>query len=252
MSVGLTVNQWLIRYGAPAGPQLRLFCFPYAGATVQIFRHWPVNLPANVAVYALQLPGRGGRLKEPPFSDLPPLVAAAAPSITPYLDRPFALYGHSMGALIAFELARYLRRNGYQLPARMFVAACRAPQTDRPERPTYNLPDQEFLEELRHLNGTPQEVMDHPELLELRMPLLRADFAVAQTYKYQHEPPLSCPVTAVGGVEDSGVSEKDLEAWSVQTNSGFNLYLLPGDHFFINTRADLLLEIIRRELATVI
>jgi medium-chain acyl-[acyl-carrier-protein] hydrolase len=177
------------------------------------------------------------------------LVAAAAPALLPFMDRPFAFYGHSMGALIGYELARRLREEGRPGPSHLFVSGCRAPQLEDTRDPTYDLPDAEFIEELRRLGGTPAEVLDNAELLHLMLPLLRADFTLVQTYRYAEGPPLVCPLTAVGGLEDEEVTPEHLAPWRELTSGASSLHMLPGDHFFLHTSQALLLEIVARQLA---
>jgi surfactin synthase thioesterase subunit len=213
--------------------RLRLFCFPYAGAGALIFRTWPDGLPADVEVCPVQLPGRGTRMRERPFTQLSPLVEALAEALVPLLDKPFAFFGHSLGALVSFELARRIRRQYGVHPVRIFVSGARAPQIPHRGTPIHTLPRKEFLAELRRLNGTPGELLDHEELMEIMLPLLRADFAVYETYVYSSEPPLNCPIAAFGGLQDRGVNNSDLEAWRAQTDVSFSLRMLPGDHFFL-------------------
>lgn len=228
--------------------RLRLLCFPYAGGSALIYRNWSENLPAEIEVYALQLPGRGGRMQEPAATHLTPLIEAIAQAIMPHLDKPFAFFGHSMGALISFELARYLRTAQARLPAQLFVSGRAAPQVLDTDPPTYDLPEDQFIEELRRLGGTPREVLEHPELMSLMMPLLRADFSVCQTYSYRVEPPLDCPITVLGGLQDNHVTREKLDAWRAQTISNFKLHMLPGDHFFLNTHQAQLLRIVSQAL----
>ena len=178
-----------------------------------MFRTWPDGLPADVEVCPVQLPGRGARLMEPPFTQLSPLIEALAQALFPLLDKPFAFFGHSLGALVSFELARYLRRQHGLHPVRLFVSAGRAPQIPHRDLPMHTLPEEEFLAKLRRLNGTPREVLAHAELMEIILPLLRADFAVYETYVYAIEPPLNCPISTFGGLQDQRVSRGDLEAW---------------------------------------
>jgi len=228
---------------------LRLFCFPYAGGNPLIYRTWPFSLPANVEVCAIQLPGHGNRLGEPLFNRLTPLIHALAASLSPYLNKPFAFFGHSMGALISFELTRLLRCAKLEQPRHLFVSGHRAPQTrDKKRKRTFELPEAEFIEELRRLNGTPREVLDHPELIDLMTPILRADFAIAQTYEYVDERPLDCHLTALGGLRDKDVARGHLEAWQTHTSGKFNVRMFPGDHFFLDTARLSLLEIISMEL----
>src|SRR5262249_55388812 len=152
-----------------------------------------------------------------------------------------AFFGHSMGAMISFELARYLRRKHRLSPHHLFVSGRRAPQIPMTEAPSYNLPESGFYEKLRLLNGTPTEVLEQPELMELVLPMLRADFSVVETYAYTTDAPLDCPVTAFGGLQDHRVERGMLEAWREQTTSTFTLRMLPGDHFFLNIEQTLLL-----------
>ncbi|HEY0101520.1 MAG TPA: alpha/beta fold hydrolase [Pyrinomonadaceae bacterium] len=228
--------------------KIRLFCFPYAGGSSATFRSWGKALAPAVSVYPAHLPGRERRLSEKPFTRALSLVEAAAGAILPYLDRPFAFFGHSMGAMISFELARYLRRHNHPQPTHLFISGSRAPQLGFNGAVTYNLPDAEFAEELRRLNGTPREVLEHPELMGLMTPVLRADFEVCQTYLYTPEPALDCPVTAFGGLLDQGVSREMIEAWEEQTTARFRLWMLPGDHFFVNSAPQQILNILSREL----
>jgi medium-chain acyl-[acyl-carrier-protein] hydrolase len=164
------------------------------------------------------------------------------------MDRPFAFYGHSMGAAVGYELARRLQEEGQAGPSHLFVSGSRAPQSADAHDITYDLPDPEFVEELRRLKGTPAEVLDNAELLQLMLPLLRADFAAIQTYRYREGPPLGCPLTAVGGVDDGDVRREHLAPWRELTTGEFSLHMLPGYHFFLHTARDMLLEIISRRL----
>ena len=243
------VNPYLVVPLTKKQASLRLFCFPYAGGSARIFQKWPQKFPASVEVCPLQYPGRGSRLREPPFVRLEPLVQDIAKTLLPLLDKPFAFFGHSMGAIVAFELARQLRRLHKELPVQMFISGSRAPQLADRTRHVYDLPEPEFIEELRRLNGTAPEVLEHPELMELMLPLLRADFAVAQTYTCVPEPPLACPISAYGGLEDTSVLAESLEAWREQTTGPFSLRMFPGDHFFLHTAESLLLRKITDELS---
>jgi medium-chain acyl-[acyl-carrier-protein] hydrolase len=248
LTTGRQATPWLVIPRENPSARLRLFCFPYAAGTAMTFRKWPESLPGGVEVCAVQPPGRGDRLREKPFGSLLPLVRAIAHAVAPRLDKPFAFFGHSMGAMIGFELARHLRREMGLLPAHMFISGRRAPQLDRSERVTYNLPESEFIDSLRDLNGTPPEVLEHRELMQLMLPLLRADFAVCQTYSYLHEPPLDCPFTVFGGLSDPEVSRRQLEAWREQTSGPWALRRLPGDHFFLHSAQGTLLSLLSHEL----
>lgn len=230
---------------------MRLFCFPYAGGGAVIYRGWTNNLPPSVELCLALLPGRENRLKEAPLTDIRQVVEALATVIEPYLDKPFVFFGHSMGAMIGFELARLLRRNNGRLPAALFISGRPAPQLPSTEAISYNLPEEEFKKKLRELNGTPQEVLDHPELMDLTIPLVRADFSVVETYQYVPEPPLACPITAFGGWQDRAVTKEQVEAWREQTAAAFRLWMIPGDHFFLNSSQRILLYKLSQELLQV-
>jgi medium-chain acyl-[acyl-carrier-protein] hydrolase len=233
-----SAGAWIVRPRANPAARLRLFCFPYAGGGAAIYREWPALLPADVEVCAVQPPGREGRLAEVPHADMHDLASALYDAVLAELDRPFAFFGHSNGALMAFELTRTLRRRGGPLPRRLFASGRAAPQLPPVTDPLHDLPADAFRDQLRLLSGTPEEVLEHPELFELLLPLLRADFALDETYRYDPEPPLGVPITALGGLDDPFVSRERVAAWEAQTESGFRLCMLPGGHFFVNTHRD--------------
>lgn len=241
-------NAWVQCYRPNPGASLRLFCLPYAGGSARIYRSWARHLPPFVEVCPVQLPGRDSRIAEPPLSDLSGLVRASGRGLRPYFDRPFAFYGHSMGAVLAFELAHHLREEYGLQPEHLFASGRAAPQRGRRERSIYDLPADELLEELRELKGTPPEVLAHPELMSLMLPLLRADFALCDTYAYAERPPLACHITALGGLRDTQVPREHLEAWRELTTGPFSLRMFPGDHFFLHGDEMLLLDVLARAL----
>ncbi len=178
------------------------------------------------------------------------LVRAAVQGLLPYLDRPFALFGHSMGALVSFELARELRKGQGLVPYHLFVSARSAPQLPSQDPPIHNLSDQALVEELRRLNGTPLVLLEDWELLRLLLPIARADFALCETYNHNpNESPLDCPITAFGGLADRKVRLDALEAWRSQTSMFFSLQMFPGDHFFIHGARPLLLSAVSHGLS---
>ena len=243
-------STWFVKSEPDPRARTRLFCFPYAGGSDLIFRKWPEMLSPAVEVCPMLLPGRGVRMREPPFADMNSLVDALLPVMAAHLDRPFALFGHSMGGAIAFEVSRRLRREYGVEPQHLFISGRRAPHlSDRP-RPIYNLPEPEFKEELRRLNGTPAEVLEHPELMEVLLPLLRADISLSQTYSCVSRPSLTCPLTVFGGAEDTDEDPAGLEAWREHTVGAFNLTMFEGDHFFINTARRPLLRALENALGT--
>ena len=228
--------------------RLRLFCFPYAGGGASLFRQWADDMPADIEICPIQPPGRESRFSEPRFTHVPALVEALGPAITPFLTLPFAFFGHSLGAATSFELARYLRRHGSPMPQHLFVSAHRAPQLVDQHLPIHTLPDAIFLEELQRLNGIPSEVAAEADLMELMLPLLRADLSLAETYTYSEDAPLSCPISAFGGLADEGVSRDDMAAWQQQTTNSFTLHMLPGDHFFFAKNRFELIKAIMQDL----
>ena len=244
-------NRWIAwpreRHAAPG---LRLFCFPYAGGGASVFRLWRVELSEVAEVCPVQLPGREARLSEPPLSHAAALVARLADGLAPFMDRPFAFFGHSVGALLAFELARELRRRRQRGPIHLFASAFRSPDRPNPNPPLHALPVADFLRELRAYDGTPQEVLDNALLMELLGPALRADFALHETYSYREEPALSCPLTVLGGRDDAKVSVDDLQGWQRMTAGGHEQRLFPGGHFYLHTARSELLAVVAHRLAS--
>jgi medium-chain acyl-[acyl-carrier-protein] hydrolase len=241
-------DPWIVSRKPSPQARMRLFCFPYAGGPASVFRNWSDGLPTDIEVCPVQFPGRGTRLTEPPFSQLPLLIGALTKALLPFLDRPFALFGHSLGSLVSFELARQLRTLYQMRPVRLFVSAGPAPQIPHRSLPIHNLPDSRFSAELRRLNGTPEELLSHRELMDIVLPSLRADFALYENYRYLSETPLNCPISAYGGLSDERVRSGDLEAWREQSSVSFSIRMFPGDHFFLKTAQPLLLRALSQEL----
>lgn len=248
MPNGPAKTPWFSCFNPQAGGRLRMFCFPHAAGSSAVFRPWAGRLPAGVEVWGLNLPGRGSRLLEPLIERMSPLVEAVGEGILPLLDRPFVFYGHSMGAMVGFELARWLRRRGRPQPDHLFVSSRTAPHLEVRKKPLHQLPEAELIEELGQFNGTPREVLDNRELMQLLLPAIRADFAVLETYAYAPEAPLAVPLTVLGGTEDRDVTADDLAGWCEHTAAACTVRLLPGDHFFIQTEQGPLLDLIRRAL----
>lgn len=245
-------NPWIAYLTPKPSARVRLYCFPYAGGGASTYRRWGAELPVEIEVRPVQPPGREGRIGEPAYRSVEPLVEALAAALPddPGEGLPFALFGHSMGALIGYELARLLRRQGRPEPTRLLVSAHRAPQQPPRENPIHDLPEPEFRQRLRELNGTPEAVLEHPELMELLGPLLRADFALNETYVQAPGEPLDCPITAFGGDADRDVTVDDLRLWQECTRGPFHLHVHRGDHFFLHHDAGLALRRqIARELA---
>lgn len=246
------LNSWVTIPRPNPAARLRLFCFPYAGGGASIFYPWTRELPAEVEVCPVQLPGREGRMAETPFQRMEALVPAIAEALRPYMDRPFAFFGHSNGAIMSFELARLLRREGRRMPLHLFLSGRPASHVPSRHPKIHHLPQEEFERELRRLQGTPEEILQNREIMELITPLLRADFALAETYEYVPEAPLDVPISAYGGARDADVPVEDVEAWREHAAGPFRMQVFPGDHFFINGDRAMVLRELSRELAGVV
>lgn len=241
-------GNWLIRRARDTPAEFRLFCLPYAGGSAAVYHGWQDLAPDHVEVCAIELPGRGRRLGQTPFSRMTPLVRSLVQAVQAELDTPFAIFGHSMGALIGFELARALRARGLPAPVHLFVSAMAAPGIPRDRPVMCDAPDAELKEELRFLNGTPRELLDNDELMSLMLPTLRADFSILETYEYREEPPLRMPVTVFGGTSDPSVQISSLQGWRHQTTENPRLKMLHGDHFFLHSSAAEIMGLIRDAL----
>jgi surfactin synthase thioesterase subunit len=249
MSTARTVmaDRWLTCPRPNPAAQVRLFCLPYAGGAAHIFRNWHVGLPGEVEVHLVHLPGRAMRMMEPPFTRIADLVDDLAPAVQSKLNKPYAVFGHSMGALIGFELVHVLRKQTGLEAAHLFASGCSAPHIPDPN-PIHMLPDGEFIDALRALNGIPQEILQHEELFELILPTLRADMLMTEKYEPLVRDPLRCPITVFGGLEDPIIYREHLEQWQQHTSGEFLLQIFPGDHFFCHTEEARLLTAVSRQL----
>lgn len=242
-------NIWLRCPRPVERPEYRLFCLPHSGGSPSLFRQWPAALPPAIETIAVQLPGRGSRFREAPYERLEPLLQALLAALRPQLDdAPFVFFGHSLGALLAFELVHALQADELQ-PVALFVSACHAPQQLPTGETLHTLPRAQLLEALQRLNGTPQELFAEVELLDMILPALRADLAVYETYVYRQRPALSVPIIACGGRNDVRVTPEQLEAWREQAVGHFECHLFAGNHFFLNDARPQLMKLIERTLA---
>jgi medium-chain acyl-[acyl-carrier-protein] hydrolase len=203
-----------------------------------MFAKWILNLPNHLEGWTVHYPGRGSRASERPITRMANLIEQLCQAIQPYLNKPFIFFGYSMGGLVAFELTRALRKKQLAQPNILFVSAYDAPQTPDSHPKIHQLPDAEFVNELQTLNGIPPEILQNNEILQLLLPTLRADFEIIETYQYQTDAPLDCPIVAFGGRDDPRVSRERLEGWANQTASRFESHYFVGDHFFIHTARD--------------
>jgi medium-chain acyl-[acyl-carrier-protein] hydrolase len=233
-SVDGSSRRWFESLSSAREKSLRVFCFPYAGGNTYVFRDWQRHFPPNIDLCLVHLPGRGKRIGEHLFTRIELLVQTIADLIMREPQPPYALFGHSMGALISFELAREFRRRGFTMPQRLFLSGRCAPTIPNERGPVFSLPDDAFIAEVKRLNGTPKEVLEHPDTRRLFLPVLRADLEIDDTYDYHPEEQLPCPITVYGGLQDQDISLESLRAWKQQTSGDYKLRTFPGDHFFIH------------------
>ena len=243
---------WIVRIQPNVQVRARIFCFPYAGGAASAFVPWKKLLPDDIDLCAIQLHGRENRLKEPLFTRLPDLVAVLATELSSYMDVPFVFLGHSLGTLIAFELTRYLRKQAGRQPQYLFFSGRNAPQTSILRRNTHTLPEREFIAEVQAYNGTPSIIFEDEDLRRVFVPLLRADFALFETYQYREDAPLDIPLSVFGGLQDPMTTKNGLEAWQEQTRNTFSLRMLPGEHFFIHPQRVGLLQYVLDDLTEIL
>lgn len=244
-------NPWVRISPSRPGERLRLVCFPYAGGTAATYHSWQTHLPESISLCAVQLPGRADRIREMPIKQLGSMLACLETALAPvFRAGPFAFFGHSMGALIAFELTRRLRQRGGPEPVVLFVSGRAAPDiADIAATPLHALSNAELVDWLRALNGTPEEVLANPEAMELVIGSLRADVEMLETWRHVVEPPLHVPIVALAGQQDTSVTVSDVNAWSRQTTAAFTLEYLHGDHFFVESDVGRVVKIVRDSLA---
>jgi len=243
---------------------LRLFCLPYTGGDASLFQHWPRALPADmqttIEVCSLQLPGHDKRRRERPLASLSELLEVLVPPtiehspLYPYLDKPFALFGGSLGGLIGFELARYLRRRYGCVPLALWIAACRAPHLPDPYpfRCEESLDERVLIQRLQAHGGLTEKQAHNEHFLKRFLPQVRADVLLGNRYSYHPDEALDCPITVMGGTKDTLVSLADLAAWQTHTRQMFRCSTVPGDHFFVRKAAVAVLDYFCRDLLTVI
>jgi phthiocerol/phenolphthiocerol synthesis type-I polyketide synthase E len=237
--------RWLACRERHPEAKYRLYCFPHSGGSAGEFVRWADELP-EVEVLGVQLPGRGARLHEPAFTRMGPLVDAVVAEVD--FRGPFAFFGHSLGALVAFEVARALRASARRQPDRLFVSACPAPHLPRIDPPIHQLPDDELAAWIDHEYGSlPAEIIQKPDVLRMVLPAHRSDFELVETYEYQAGEPLDRPLTVIGGTEDE-LTESELAAWGRHTAARWDVERLPGGHFYLREQRDRLLHLVRDRL----
>lgn len=241
--------KWLVTHNALPNPRMRLFCFPYSGGAAHVFSKWPERLSNDVEVVAIQPPGRSNRFTEPLISTIEPMVQGATEAMRSKLDKPFAVFGHSLGAAVAFEVCKRLEAEGFQ-PEVFIPSGRNAPHVETDKKPLHQLSDQEFIEEIKTFNGTPAEVLDNPELMELMVPILKADFGISETYQPDLTHQVKSRINAFGGNRDPHVEDEGIDGWGQYTASSFESNILDGDHFFIHGEATEFFQILNELLTS--
>lgn len=225
--------------------RLRLFCLPHAGGGAGAYRNWVTALAPEIEVLPVQLPGRETRFLERPYDTIEQMLDEMVVMIRPLLNKPFAFFGHSLGALVGFELARRLRSEAL-LPQQLFVSGYGAPHLPVKLPPMHHLDDAQFVVALQELDTVPTAVLENDELLGLLLPMLRADFAVYERYQFQDDAPLASPITMLGGEGDPLVPPENLAAWAVHTAVPGEMHLFPGDHFYLQGQETAVLRVIQQ------
>lgn len=238
------VRPWPVR-----GARGRLVCFPYAGRGASMFYSWGEQLrERGIEVLSVQLPGRENRFMEPAFRSIGPVVESVVGAVRPYLDMPFGVFGHSLGAIVGFEMCRGLRRNELPNPDRLIVSGSRPPHLARVELLS-GLPDDEFIRAVgKKYKGLPEGLEAEPELLSVVIPALRGDFSILESYQVEPEAPLDCKLAVFGGKRDLLVSHAELQCWGQYSRHGASLHMFPGEHFFIHSAERDVLATVQFEL----
>jgi len=230
--------------------QIKLFCFPYAGGAAASYNQWKQHLDPNIEMRAIELAARGRRMREPNYNSIDGAVDDVFNIIKDELaEGPYVLCGHSMGTMIGFELAYKIKENGLPGPIHIIFSGRAAPQVSRDnKRRLHHLPKDEFRKEMLEMGGTPKEFFEHPELLEVFLPLLRGDFILTETYVHPpKDVPLDCDITVLSGKQDED-SPEEVEAWRVHTKGNCDIHFFEGDHFFIHDEVEKVMDVINNAI----
>ena len=223
----------LLPISNPKSVRCKVICFPYAGGNATMFQGWQNELPPDVAIYALHAPGRATRFFEDAYNSMDRLVEDLLLEVSILESTPYILYGHSLGARVAYEFVKRAMKLGYSSPIHFIASGSRSPDTPCFSNPTFNLPKEQFIKTLRNMEGTPQEVLENDEFMELLMPTLRADFQIAEEYIGEVSQ-LPCSLSVLGGRDDQNIGMKELMRWQKFTQYECDVQIFEGGHFFIN------------------
>lgn len=241
-------DKWFFCKQAKPQASTRLFCFPFGGGGASVFHSWADAMGDDVEVRALQLPGRESRFREEMVRDIGSVVENITRALASCQDRPYAFFGYSLGSLLAFETCRELRRQNLDLPQRLFIGALSAPQLPPPHPPIASLGDREFTDRVEYYYQPQNEAWENAELRAFLLPLLKADIALYESYRYRDEAPLSCPIDVLAGDDDRATPVESTRDWSRQTSAGMTHHLLGGGHFFIDAHLDEIQRLVRKSL----
>jgi medium-chain acyl-[acyl-carrier-protein] hydrolase len=240
------VNQWIIKPNPLHNAEIKLLCFPYAGGGAPVYFPWKNRLGENVELNIVQLPGRGTHFSQKPIDNMEDLVELLLPKISDILDGNYAIFGHSLGSRVGFELIRQAMAKGFPAPVHFFASGSSSPKNRCHEKKTYDLPDNEFIEELKDMNGTPPEILENRELMELFLPTIRADFKISEQYTCPQKFIIPTSITVLSGRHDN-ISQEKLQMWG-DFSENVEIVMCDGDHFFIDTHKDEVLDIVNRKL----
>lgn len=244
-------NNWIAKMETYSNDSINMICFPFSGGGIHSFKNWHLYLE-NTNLAVVQYPGRGIRMGEELFTNIDEIVETMYHEMVTYLQKkPFVFFGHSLGSILAFELATRLIKKDNVYPLHLFLSGHDAPHIDNWKKPIHNLSEQGFINEIRRYNGTPQQVLENKEMMNLMLPILRADFQMIETYRFKNRPALDCPITVFHGNGDPHVKEEYAKEWAKHTDKKFTFQKYNGDHFFIFNNERKLLQHIQSELNSV-
>ncbi|MCQ1061098.1 alpha/beta fold hydrolase [Photobacterium sp. ZSDE20] len=243
------IEAWFANFSNHDNVDYRLICFPFSGGGANIYRQWPAHL-SQAEVWALKLPGREVRFSEPVITDLELLVETLAPIVKALMDKPCVFFGHSMGALIAFELARYMEKQYGCTPELLIVSGFRSPERKSKKRQLHALPESELVSELREYGGTVPQILEHRETMLLLLPMLRGDFKIHETHYFDPSQSVSCPIRALYGRADDVADRDDIEGWQKYTQGAFAITAFDGEHFFLNTEYPRICSLIETQMGS--
>jgi medium-chain acyl-[acyl-carrier-protein] hydrolase len=235
-------KRWLPRLGTNPDASIRMFCVPYAGGGASVYYPWREAVPPRFELCPIQLPGREARADEACIDDFFQMVEVLAPIVGRHLELPYVIYGHSMGAGLAFELARRLARDYGKPPLHLFVGAHRSPNKPYSYPTVQSVSGDQVLKILMRFNGMPRAILENQELLDMFLPILRSDLSVCETYAYEGQLQLDCPITLFTGASDGNVPPHEIAGWEAQTTAHFTHHIIDGDHFFLKSHKEVLLE----------